>query len=106
MGVSCASPAATEIDRCAPHGGLARDSERHLLCGQNGLSLALPAADFPKWQTVYHYFRLFRRDGLWATLNQLVREAVRQAEGRAPQASAMILDSQSAKSAEGGEKRG
>ena len=63
-------------------------------------------ADFPKWQTVYHYFRLFRRDGLWATLNQLVREAVRQAEGRAPQASAMILDSQSAKSAEGGEKRG
>lgn len=66
---------------------------------------ALPH-DFPAWQTVYHYFRLFRLNGLWEQLNTAVREAVRQKEGREPQASAMIADSQSAKSAEGGEKRG
>ena len=39
-------------------------------------------------------------------INHKVREAVRQAAGREAQASAMIIDSQSAKSAEGGEKRG
>jgi putative transposase len=66
---------------------------------------ALPH-DFPAWQTVYHYFRLFRLNGLWEQLNTAIREAVRQKEGRAPQASAMIVDSQSAKSAEGGKQRG
>jgi len=62
--------------------------------------------DLPKWKTVYHYFRLFRLSGLWETINQKVREAVRQAEGREAQASAMIIDSQSAKTAEGGAQRG
>ena len=66
---------------------------------------ALPH-DFPCWQTVYHYFRLFRTTGVWERLNTEVREAVREKEGRQPQASAMIADSQSAKSAEGGEQRG
>ena len=66
---------------------------------------ALPH-DFPAWQTVYHYFRLFRRNGLWEQLNTIIREAVRTKEGRQLQASAMIADSQSVKSAEGGEKRG
>ncbi len=62
--------------------------------------------DLPKWKTVYHYFRCFRLSGLWEAINQQVREDVRQAEGRERQASAMIIDSQSAKSAEGGEERG
>lgn len=66
---------------------------------------ALPH-DFPCWKTVYHYFRLFRKTGLWEQLNTAIREAVREKEGREPQASAMIADSQSAKSAEGGESRG
>jgi putative transposase len=66
---------------------------------------ALPH-DFPAWQTVYHYFRLFRKNGMWEQLNTAIREAARKKEGREPQASAMIADCQSAKSAEGGEKRG
>jgi putative transposase len=66
---------------------------------------ALPH-DFPAWQTAYHYFLLFRHTGQWEQLNQVIREAVRIQEGREAQSSAMILDSQSAKSAEGGEKRG
>ena len=66
---------------------------------------ALPH-DFPAWQTVYHYFSVFRRTGRWEQLNRAIREAVRKKEGRQPQSSAMIVDSQSAKSAEGGEKRG
>jgi putative transposase len=66
---------------------------------------ALPQ-DFPAWQTVYHYFRLFRQTGLWEQLNTSIREAVRKKEGRELQASAMIADSQTVKSAEGGAARG
>jgi putative transposase len=66
---------------------------------------ALPH-DFPVWQTVYYYFRLFQKSLLWEKLNTLIREQVRVKEGREPQASAMIIDSQSAKSAEGGEEIG
>jgi putative transposase len=66
---------------------------------------ALPH-DLPAWQTVYYYFRLFQKSLLWENLNTIIRERVRVKEGREPQASAMIIDSQSAKSAEGGEKIG
>ena len=66
---------------------------------------ALPH-DLPAWQTVYYYFRLFQKSQLWENLNTIIRERVRMKEGREPQASAMIIDSQSAKSAEGGEKIG
>ena len=66
---------------------------------------ALPH-DLPAWQTVYYYFRLFQKSQLWENLNTIIREHVRVKAGRKPQASAMIIDSQSAKSAEGGEKIG
>lgn len=66
---------------------------------------ALPH-EYPTWQTVYYYFSQFRKTGTWEELNRVIREAVREKEGREPQASAMIIDSQSAKSAEGGEQRG
>ncbi len=73
---------------------------------RNGCSWRSLPHDLPKWQTVYHYFRSFRISGLWETINQKIRERVRQADGREPQASAMIVDSQTAKSAEGGEQIG
>lgn len=66
---------------------------------------ALPH-EFPAWQTVYHYFRVFQQTGVWEQLNTAIREAVREKVGKEPQASAMIADSQSAKTAEGGEARG
>ena len=66
---------------------------------------ALPH-DLPAWQTVYYYFRLFQKSLLWENLNTIIRERVRVKEGREPQASAMIIDSQSAKSAEGGKNIG
>ena len=43
---------------------------------------------------------------MWEKLNTIIRERVRVKEGREPQASAMIIDSQSAKSAEGGDEIG
>jgi transposase len=66
---------------------------------------ALPH-DYPAWQTVYYYFAFFRRQGQWEQWNRMIREFIREQEGRKPQPSAMIVDSQSAKSAECGEQRG
>ena len=63
----------------------------------------LPAG-FPPWQTVYGIFRRWKRDHLWAALNDALRILVRKAQGKRSQPTAAVLDSQSVKSAgHGGE---
>ena len=61
---------------------------------------------FAPWGTVYHYFRLWKRNGLWVTIHTQLREQARQLEGRKPHASAAIIDSQSVKSTETSDERG
>jgi putative transposase len=73
---------------------------------KNGCVWRAMPHDLPAWQTVYYYFRLFQKSQLWEKLNTIIREGVRAKEGREAQASAMIIDSQSAKSAEGGKEVG
>ena len=57
---------------------------------------------FAPWATTYHYFRLWKRNGLWAAIHTHLRELVRMSDGRKRHASAGIIDSQSVKSAEKG----
>ena len=59
---------------------------------------ALPG-DFPNWQTVYTYFRNWRKDGTWVRLHDRLREWTRVASDRQPSPSEAIVDSQSVKSA-------
>ena len=63
---------------------------------------ALPH-EYPPWQSVYHYFRLWQRDGTWEAVNAELRGLVRQRAGRAPQPTGGIVDSQSAKTTEKGD---
>jgi putative transposase len=62
--------------------------------------------DFAPWRTVYHYFRCWKRNGLWNQIHTHLREHVRLVEGRKPQPSAAIIDSQSVKSTETSDERG
>ncbi len=57
---------------------------------------AMPA-DFPAWDAVYRFFRRWLSQGLLAELHDRLRRLTRQKEGRDPEPSAGIVDSQSVK---------
>jgi putative transposase len=63
--------------------------------------------EFPKWETVYSYFRDWKRDGTWENMHTALRKQLRVQMGRDPEPSAAIIDSQSIKtSSVRGDERG
>lgn len=69
----------------------------YVLCA--GCAWRMLPRDFPKWQTVYYYFRQWRIDGTWQGMHEHLRAWVRVSSQRFASPSAAILDSQSVESA-------
>jgi putative transposase len=67
-----------------------------------GCAWRLLPHDLPPWQTVYHYFRSWRQQGLWEQIHHVLHVQERIRQGRAPMPSAAILDSQSVKTTDRG----
>src|SRR6266545_3921163 len=60
-----------------------------------GVQWRMLPQDYPKWQSVSHYFRAWRDDGTWRRLPDTLRAQVRQRAGRHKHPTAGCLDSQS-----------
>ncbi|WP_314249767.1 IS5 family transposase [Streptomyces sp. DSM 40907] len=68
-----------------------------LYVDRTGCQWAYLPHDFPPHQSVYGYFARWQKDGVFARLNGLLRELVRQQEGKNPEPTACVIDAQSVK---------
>lgn len=62
-----------------------------------GIQWRLLPQTYPKYQSVYHYFRQWSKDGTWKRIHDTLRSRVRQKSGRHKHPTAGSLDSQSVK---------
>ena len=77
-----------------------------LYVARTGCQWRMLPKDFPKWSTVYGIFWQWRNDGVWQRIHDRLREKVRKSTGKKSTPTAAIIDSQSIRTAEGGEERG
>ena len=74
---------------------------------RSGCAWRMVPREYPPWQTVYYHFRKWRLDGRLRQAHERLREAVREAQGRNPDPSGAVIDSQVVKgSGVGGPERG
>ena len=77
-----------------------------LYVARTGCQWRMLPADFPNWSTVYGIFWRWRNNGIWEKVNDALRAKVRRTSGKKSTPTAAIIDSQSVRTAEGGEERG
>ena len=93
------------IDKCDDLGGkegMATVERREIVNAilyvlRSGCPWRLVPHDLPAWGTVYWYFRRWRDGGIWDQVLASLRMQVRTKQGRNPEPSAAIIDSQSIK---------
>ena len=63
---------------------------------KGGIQWRMLPTNFPKWQSVYHYLRAWKRQGVWVRIHDTLRARVgKKGEDKHPTAG--CLDSQSVK---------
>src|SRR6266849_4709459 len=64
---------------------------------RSGCPWRLVPHDLPAWGTLYDYFRTWRNEGVWDQIMHTLRRQLRHKQGRDPEPSAAVIDSQSIK---------
>lgn len=71
-----------------------------------GCAWRLLPHDFPPWSSVYGYFRVWKKEGLWQKIHDALRTQVRQSAGRKDLPTGACADTQSVKITDRGGIRG
>lgn len=88
----------------AKSGGRPRTLEMRLVINAilyvvvGGIQWRMLPTEYPRWQSVYYYFRQWQKDGTWRRIHDALRAQVRQQAGKHKHPTAGCLDSQSVKS--------
>ena len=73
---------------------------------KGGIQWRMMPNDFPPWDTVYALFRRLNQRGVWEQVLDSLNRLHRQRQGRNPEPSYAIVDSQSVKTQYASEERG
>ena len=73
---------------------------------RSGCQWPMLPKEYPKWQTVYYYFRRWRDAECFVAVNDALRQKIRLLAGKKLHPSAAVIDSQSVKTDEQASERG
>ncbi len=73
---------------------------------RGGCAWRMMPRNFGHWETIYGYFRRFKRGGHWKRIHDILRGEVRAQVDKRSQPTAAILDSQSVRAADQAGERG
>ena len=99
------------FQRPAPRGNPGKFAKRDIVNAifyvtKGGIQWRMIPKDFPPWYTVYDHFRRFNKRGVWEQVLDALNALHRQRQGRKPEPSYAMIDSQSVKTQYASDERG